>query len=55
MELGDDYSHYKFECEENQTHLHIQGILRKQERARALKHQVTTKRDPYANARKKLI
>jgi len=33
VELGDDYSHYKFEYEENQTHLHIEGILRKRERS----------------------
>jgi len=28
-----DYSHYKFEYEENQTHLHIEGILGKQGRS----------------------
>lgn len=37
VELKDDYSHYKFECEENPTHLDIQGILRKQEKSECSK------------------
>lgn len=34
IELKDDYSRYKSEYEENQTRsIHIEGILRKQERS----------------------
>ena len=47
-ELEGDYSHYKFEYEENQTHIHIEGILKEKTRegARALGRRVTTKREP---------
>jgi len=31
--LEDDYSHYRFEYEKNRNHLHIEGILEKQERS----------------------
>jgi len=31
IDSGDDYSHYRFEYEEHQNHLHIEGILGKEE------------------------
>lgn len=46
MKLGDDYSRYKFGCEENQTHLHIQGILRKQEKSESSKAPGDNKKGP---------
>ena len=35
FELGDDYSHYKFEYEKIQNHLHIEGILEKEEMSKS--------------------
>lgn len=37
--LGDDYSHYRFEYEKNKNHLHIEGILGKQEMSKSSRAQ----------------
>lgn len=53
LELGDDYSHYKFEYEEIQNHLHIEGILGKEERSKGSRAPEGTEGVPKADVRKK--
>ena len=55
VELRDDYSHYKFECEENRAHLHIQGILRKQGKSEGSNAPDDNKRRPLRQRGKEII
>jgi len=55
LELGDDYSHYKFEYEEIQNHLHIEGILGKEERSKGSRAPEGTEGEPKSQRKKKKL